>query len=296
MSSTVTAGPDDTGATVTTAWDDGRGVLVLDDLLKRLDELPARRPVAARIMQLTRDDSTSSAGLAAVAQMDPALTARLMRLANSAYYGLSGRVRSVSFAVTVVGFTTVRSLAVTAASGVDGSTMVPPAFWPRSAATAVAAGELARRFALPAPDTFCLGLLSGIGQALVYRDDTEAYTLLLAQAPDRRSVMVAERARYGVSHVAVSAAALDAWSFPQEMSTSLRAFDRWPVGLPAESGDLMTSCLLVAAEVADRVVDPSGIRRDVRHMSAGRISEDEVAVLARRVPVLAADLVRAVGC
>ena len=277
-----------------TPWDDGRGALVLGQLLEQLDQLPAQRPVASRMVQMTHDESMSSARLAAVAQADSALTARLMRLANSAYYGLSGRVRTVTFAVTVVGFTTVRSLALSAAAGVDGTAAVPPTFWARSAATAVAAGELARRFSLPAPDTFCLGLLSGIGQALLYSADEAAYSALLAGTTDRRELTAAERARYGASHVSVSAAALETWNLPREMAASLRAFDRWPLGLPGDSGDLTTGCLLVADEVADRIVHPHGSRRDVRHMSTGRIGEDDVAALARRVPALADDLVRAV--
>lgn len=289
-----TSTPVDTvGADETAPWDDGRGVLVLADLLAHLDRLPAQRTVAARMVQLTHDDTVSSHGLAAVAQADAALTARLMRLANSTYYGMSGRVRTVSFAVTVVGFTTVRALALTAAAGLDESAALR-SYWLRSAVTAVASGELARRFSLQAPDTFCLGLLSGLGQPLLHRADPDIYPSLAERTTDRRALVTAERSRYGASHVAVAAAALDAWRFPREMAEAMHSLDRWPVGRPAESGDLTTGCLLVAGEVADRVVHPNGPAQDVRHMSGGRVSDDDVAALVRRVPALAHDLARAV--
>lgn len=291
------------GATLTPApapdapeapWDDGRGVLLLEDLLSRLDDVPAQRPVATQIVRMTRDEDMSATRLASVVGADAPLAARLMRLANSAYYGLSGRVRTATFAVTVLGFTTVRSLALAAAAGVGGSDPVPAGFWRRSACTAVAAGELARPMGLHAPDAFCLGLLSGIGQALLHHADPTGYQALTEAATDRRAVVAAERARYGASHVAVSAAALRAWSFPADMVSALQVVDRWPVSRPAENGDAAAVCLLVACEVADRIVEPRAEHQDVRHMTGGRVQEDEVAALVRRVPGLAADLVRAV--
>ncbi|MFC3687256.1 HDOD domain-containing protein [Aquipuribacter hungaricus] len=275
-------------------WDDGRGVVLLEDLLARLDQVPAQRPVATQIVRMTRDDDMSAPRLASVVGADAPLAARVMRLANSAYYGLSGRVRTVAFAVTVLGFTTVRSLALTAAAGVGGTDPVPPGFWRRSACTAVAAGELARPLGLHAPDAFCLGLLSGIGQALLFHADPAGYTPLVEGCEDRWSLLEAERARYGASHVAVSSAALRAWSFPSDMAAALQVVDRWPGSRPAENGDAAAVCLLVAGEVADRVVEPGSPPQDVLHMTGGRVQPGEVAALVRRVPDLAADLVRAV--
>lgn len=270
------------------------GRLVLEQLLGGLEQVPAQRPVASRMVQLTHCDDTSSARLAAVAGADPSITARLMRLANSAYYGLSGRVRTVSFAVTVLGLTTVRGVAIAAAAGVDGDAEVPAGFWDRCAATAVAAGELARPLRLDPSSTFCLGLLAGFGQALLHRADRSAYSELVQRAGDRAALSTAERERYGVSHLEVSAAALEAWAFPADMPAALRTLDRWPVGRPAESLDLTGVCLVVASEVAERVVNPAARPGDVRHMTGGRLGEDEVRRLVERVPALAEDLVRAV--
>ncbi|WP_336922503.1 HDOD domain-containing protein [Aquipuribacter sp. SD81] len=270
------------------------GPVVLEELLASLDDLPAQRPVAARMVQLTHDEDVSAAQLASVAAADASVTARLMRLANSAYYGLSGRVRTLGFAVTVVGFTTVRTIALSAAAGFDSERAVPDGFWERSASAAVAAGELARRFGLQGPDAFCLGLLSGIGQALLHRADEREYTRLAGEAVGRHALAAAERSRYGVSHVSVSASALRAWSFPPDMATALQTLDSWPLGQPADGVDATTRCLLVAREVADRVTGWGSSGLDARHMSGGRVDEDDLAALARRVPPLAAELVRAV--
>jgi len=277
-------------------WDGGRGVLVLEEVLARLEQLPTRPAVARMVIGMTRDEGMSARRIAAVLSADAPLTARLMRLANSAYYGLSGRVRTLTFAVTVLGFTTARSMSLVAAAELGGPDALPVGFWHRNACTAVAAGELARPLQLDPPDAFCLGLLSGIGQALLHQADREPYSaLLLTAGPDRDALIAAERNRYGASHLAVSAAALQAWSFPPELSAALRVRDRWPVSRPAENGDDLAVCLLLAGEVADRVVSPGCPPGDVRHMSGGRVGQELVAALSLRLPHLATDLARCVG-
>ncbi len=158
----------------------------------------------------------------------------------------------------------------------------------------MAAAELARPLRLNAPDAFCLGLLVGIGQALLHHADQEEYAELVATAVDREALLAAERRRYGASHVAVSAAALQAWHFPVDMAATLRVVERWPASRPTENGETAAVCLLLACEVAERIADPGGRAQDVLHISGGRIGPDEVASLVRRVPAMAADLVRAV--
>jgi HD-like signal output (HDOD) protein len=266
------------------------GALVLDDVLASLDKMPAQRPVAAKLISMADDDNVSAAQLANTASADAALTAKLMRLANSAFYGLSGRVRTVPAAVAVLGFTTVRSLAVAAAAGVDEVDAVPAGFWPRSATTAIASSELAKVFALPAPDSFCLGLLVGIGQALLYRADREAYLEILASTTNRRELLAAEIRQYGTTHLRVSAAALESWNFPTGMSTALYEVD---ASVPSQSSSPVAACLRVAIEVAERVVNPQ-IREDARRLSGGKVGEDEVDALVKRAPGMGVELVRAV--
>src|SRR5581483_336756 len=93
-----------------------RGALV-DVLIEELERLPAQPSVAVRTVWVADQPHSSAKDLAAALTADPSLTARVLRLANSAYYGLSRRVADVAFAVTVVGFPTVRAMAAVHASG-----------------------------------------------------------------------------------------------------------------------------------------------------------------------------------
>ena len=218
-----------------------------------------------------------------------------MRLANSAYYGLSGRVRTVTFAVTVLGFTTVRSLALTAAAGVGGGDPVPPGFWRRSACTAVAAGELARPLGLHAPDAFCLGLLSGIGQALLHHADPAGYAALAEAAPDRQAPgrwpsgpATAPRTSRCPPPPCAPGRSRPTWPPRCRSSTGGRSAVRprtarrprcacsWPPRWPTASSS------------------PGPPPQDVRHMTGGRVQPGRGRRAGPRVPELAADLVRAV--
>lgn len=262
---------------------------LLDELLELLESMPAQRPIATRLLNLCDDDKTSAADLAAAISADTTLTARLLRLSNSVYYGLSGRVRNPTFAVTVTGYATVRSLAVAAATGIDDPTSLPPGFWDKAASIAIAAGEVARYFGLAAPDVFCVGILAPLGQALLYNYDRERYTQVLADSPTRRALLATEREVYGRTHTEVSAAALEAWSFPSEMADALTLLDS-PTPAPPLAG-----CLRVAMEIAERVTNPRHVRTPVDRLSLGMVRESEMDLVARRVTTQAADLVRAVA-
>ena len=84
---------------------------LVDALIEELERLPAQPSIAMRVVWIADDPGSSAKDLAGVIAADPSLTARVLKLANSAYYGLSGRVANVGFAVTVIGFPTVRAMA-----------------------------------------------------------------------------------------------------------------------------------------------------------------------------------------
>jgi HD-like signal output (HDOD) protein len=241
-------------------------------LLATLDDLAARRPVAARVVAIADDPTTGARDLASVLTADVTLTARVLRVANSASFGLGGRVRSVPFAVTVVGFTTVRAIAAVAAAGVDAAEGLPEDFWSRCKVTAVACGELAGAFGVSGPDAFCLGLLSGLGQAVLCQHDPQGYAELLAtdavRTGGRAALVLAEEQRYGLRHTEVSAAALASWAFPRELTEALGAVDGPQRGL---SGWVL--CLRAAMEVAGRVVAPDQPRTDLGELSGGAVRE-----------------------
>jgi HD-like signal output (HDOD) protein len=91
----------------------------LERVLASIDTMAAQRPVAAQIVSVANSDDTDARQLSRILAGDVALAGRVMKLANSAYFGMRGRVTSLQFAVTVVGFTTVRTMATVALTDLD---------------------------------------------------------------------------------------------------------------------------------------------------------------------------------
>ncbi|MGB8651862.1 MAG: HDOD domain-containing protein [Mycobacteriales bacterium] len=201
---------------------------LLAELLEDLGRLPPSRGAALRVVQVIDDPSAGAVQVAEAASLDPALTARLLQLANSAYYGLSGRVRTAAFAVTVVGMQTVRSLAVLSAAGVRRGDDVPPGFWRGSAAAAVAAAMVAPGVGVPAPDAFCAGMLHDLGTALLWRRDPVGHGELMARATSARPVEAAEMQVYGGTHATLCADVLLQWHLPEDMCSAIGLHHEWP--------------------------------------------------------------------
>lgn len=196
------------------------GTLV-QELLLELEQLPPARAAALRVVQIVDDPDSGANDVAGAASVDAALTARMLRMANSAYYGLSGRVASASFAVTVIGFQTVRSLAAMSAAGFVGDGDLPPGFWARGAATAAGASLIARRVGADVAQAFCVGILNDLGNALLWRHDPERQAALLERATEAEPVHVLEFQEYGATHASLCADVLAAWHFPDELCVAI---------------------------------------------------------------------------
>jgi HD-like signal output (HDOD) protein len=172
-------------------------------------------------VQMIDDPSSSASGVAAAARIDPALTARMLRMANSAYYGLSGRVASASFAVTVIGFQTVRSLAAMSAAGLLSDGELPPDFWAQGATTAAGTALVARRVGADVAAAFCAGILHDLGTALLWRHDRERHARLLSRVTATERADALELQEYGASHAGLCADVLNAWHFPEDLCVAI---------------------------------------------------------------------------
>jgi putative nucleotidyltransferase with HDIG domain len=227
-----------------------RGALV-DTLIEELESLPAQPSVAVRTVWVADQPNSSAKDLAAALTADPSLTARVLRLANSAYYGLSRRVAEVSFAVTVVGFPTVRAMAAVHASGLfEGEHTVPEGYWEHSVATATLCSVLAPRAGVRPNQAFPLGLLHDLGSALLYRADPDRFEAVQAEARGGRALRAAEKAAFGMAHDEAAARVFSAWRFPETFIEAVADHHAHPATLSEPH-----TLLLVAAEaVAGRLV------------------------------------------
>lgn len=202
----------------------GRRDELSDKLLDAIDRLKVSSAAVTKVISVADDPNASAKDLAHAIEFDPAFTAQIIRLANSAYYGMSGRVGNTNFAVTVIGFSTVRSLATLAASGVNDSDWVEPAdFWQHAAASAAAASSVARQFGINPNDAFAAGLLHDLGSAILYNIDATAHKQLSAKyGNDGKALNDAERRTFGIGHDEAVGRVLAQWQLPPDFVRAVR--------------------------------------------------------------------------
>jgi len=251
-------------------------------LLARHEQLPPRAAAAARVLKLADDPDTSAQDLARAIATDPVFAARVLRVANSSYYGLSGRVSTLPFGVSVIGFQAVRSLAVVAAAGLDDPDGAPPGFWRAAALSATGAELVAPMVGADPGDAFCVGLLHMIGAALLHQHQALESTCL-PQTDDPEQLLTAERDRYGISHDQIGSRVLAAWHFPEHVCDLIgRHHDE---AMPHT--DPLDRALAVSRALADCLLreepPPPAQAAHLAWLTEGRLTEADLADVLERM-------------
>ena len=203
------------------------------ELAEDLARLPAQAVAAVRILRSMDEPNTSAASLARLVELDPVLSARVLRLANAPYYGLARRVSSASRAVILLGLSTVQAIAVGAAAGLlsDEEWSGPPGLWPHSVATAAASSVLARHVqGASAGDAFSAGLIHDLGMGILARRGSQRYVAALA-SPEPVLAEVLERIErheFGISHAEAGAKVFEAWRFPPQLVRAVASHHQDP--------------------------------------------------------------------
>lgn len=185
------------------------------DLERALEDVRASRPAASRVLTVTDDPNSDARAVASVIDADPMMTAQVLRLANSAAFGMSERVSSTQVAVSLVGFSAVRSIAVLLASGLrNHKNPMPSSFWRHASTSAAACAVMASRYGVVRGDAFSLGLLHDVGAAILHSVDPTTHAALTADSDDSAALCVQEIAEFGMSHAEAAARVLASWNFP----------------------------------------------------------------------------------
>jgi len=236
-----------------------------------MEHLPSQGNVALQVLWLADDPSTALEDLAGAVAGDPALVARLLRLANSAYYSPRSPISSVDRAIMLLGFTTVRTIATVVACGLD-SNAVPPGFWRHSSATATAAQLIAWRFGINSGEAFAVGLLHDLGRGLLHVADPVSSAELDQQLADAAleepsppntvpTRLDLERELFGITHAEAAARLLGSWRFAPPMVEAIGEHHR-PIGDPtSELTKLIGAAEAITARAIgsfDEPVDGSG--------------------------------------
>ncbi|MEO8540645.1 MAG: HDOD domain-containing protein [bacterium] len=224
-------------------------------IVNRTTDLTPLKSVATKAIQLAEDERSAAMDLATVISSDQALTAKLLKLSNSAYYGYARRISNVREAVILLGMRTVRSVAIS--SAIIDAFKVPELerggfdqdlFWAHSVAVGLVAELIARETRLTRPeDAFTAGVLHDVGKlAMMLAEPAmfgEVVDLVNHEGMKYRD---AELAVFEIGHEHVGSRLAQRWKFPDSLVSSIR--DHHPAkGVHAISN---LSDLVAAADLA----------------------------------------------
>ena len=188
-----------------------------EELVKGVIKLVSLPEIFIRVNQVMEDPKHDAKQLGDVISHDPALTARILRIVNSAYYALAVKIELVSRAVSVIGEQDLRNL-ILATSAVDVFKRMPnqlvdiDLFWRHSVHTGIVARLLSRQCnILHGERLFVAGLLHDIGKLVLYYKETElSQQVLLHASENDGAVFRSEQEIIGYTHADVGGALIDA--------------------------------------------------------------------------------------
>lgn len=197
-------------------------ILTLDSLHK----LPSLSPLVQRIVAGLAEDGPD-AEVVSLIEQDPGLSVRLLRVANSAFYGLSGRIASVKDALLLLGYSSVRSIVLASCFSTafksSASSLDLNKYWRESLMTALYAEALAQSFTLRQSLAFTSGLLLDIGLIVLNVTDPDLLKKILTKVEvENVALEQAEIEVISTDHFALGAELLQYWRFPDEIADTLR--------------------------------------------------------------------------
>lgn len=193
----------------------------LDQLLYDSLESLSLPDVYIRLREVMESDNASMADVAEVLSLDPALAARVLRIANSAFYGFRSQIDTVSRAANVLGMQKIHDLALAACvskavEGLDNALMDLNTFWYRSVHCGFLARQIAEGAGFPRTETmFVRGLLHDIGHLVLFSKYPDECRQALAQSDQGLEArLVAEEQAIGINAMQLAAELARVWQLP----------------------------------------------------------------------------------
>ncbi len=244
----------------------------VDAAIREISHIATLPEITLRIIELVEDPNSTAQDLHKLISNDPALSSRILKVVNSAFYGLPGQVGSINRAIVLLGLNAVKNIAIAASLGklFRGGSLTPDfsarALWDHCIATAVASRSLANTLNIGmADEAFLAGLMHDIGIVVEIQFDRHALIEVLGQLTvddegnPTADMLELELAAFGATHQDFGRGLCERWKFPENFA-QVSGFHHNPQDLPEERRTL-TTVVAVADHLAARL--PDRFRLDV---------------------------------
>ncbi|HEX3010772.1 MAG TPA: HDOD domain-containing protein [Syntrophomonadaceae bacterium] len=223
----------------------------IQSIVEAVNDLPSLPHVAVKVMKLTEDPDSTAEQINNVLNEDQSMTARVLRLANSAYYGFPRRIATVTDAIIFLGFKTIRGIVLAASVSdmlsqeMEGYALAPGELWRHSQCTALTARLIARNAKFNSLDlAYTAALLHDIGKVIINSHLKKGYQEVIDRVSEGNIPFIeAEDEVLGFNHALVGARVGEKWNLPSELVEAI-ALHHYPER--AEINKRLTSIVHVA--------------------------------------------------
>ena len=199
-----------------------------DDLIRKLDEIPALPGIIHELNRIINDPMSSAIEVEDILSQDIGLTTKVLQLANSAHYGIPGGVSSLDRAISTIGFGAINQMVLSSSIIKILYVSGPSAFdinefWKHSVAVAIAGEVIAKqvRYKNPA-ELFTIGLLHDIGKLALYITDQETLLFILATAEKNKKTYYETEIQLDLTpHTKLGQLLGKKWKLPAQIQTAL---------------------------------------------------------------------------
>lgn len=236
------------------------GIPSKEMLIRKAGDPKVLPSVAKKVLEMVNDENTSNTALCNVISRDQTISASVLKIANSAYYGLRNEVTSLNQAVVILGFTALKDLVVTVSTKLQYKRfgITEQMMWDHSIGAAVAAREIARGHGRDMEEmAFLGGLMHDFGKVVMNNEAPEAYLEVMQETYNEgKEAIEAEASVFGYTHTEIGAMVLTEWGFPQVLISMLRSHhlqDCTPEGFSDPFEARAVSCIHLADSLCKRL-------------------------------------------
>jgi HD-like signal output (HDOD) protein/nitrogen-specific signal transduction histidine kinase len=269
------------------------------DKISTLKNLPTLPHILLKLFESCSQESVELDEIAAIVSKDPSLSAKILKLVNSAYFGLPQKVHEINQAVVLVGTSGIKNMAICACvyeafprpkkNGIFNL----KGFWWHSLRCAFLSKSIAAEMNSGQPDeAFISGLLHDIGKVVLWVNFHTAYEALLINCRDDDQSITEEEARLGVTHSEVGAWLLNRWNFQPMISDAVRYHHESPVRISQALPMTQIICIanFLCQDAEARMSDGVALAKKIIGLSA-----DECYALIEKSGQEAKDVADALG-
>ncbi len=278
----------------------------LEQLVGRGQELPSLPEIYLRVAEQLEDETITVQQIGDTVQHDPAITTRVLKMVNSAYYGLPIQVASVAQSVSLLGRERLKHILIGSvlrgvfSSGQDNPAFSMQVFWQHSIKTAIIARELARQVReIEEPESmFTAGLLHDIGKLLLFKKFPERMLAAEEHAMQKRvDVLSAELSQVGLTHTAVGEALMQYWGLPQLLIDCATRHHE----IVHDGPDRHATHLIYLANQLSHYVPPlddgetQDILHDIENWDMGNVSLEQIASACQHADDMVFEVMESLG-